>query len=295
MKTNDSVEIVNLLLRGAGFSERYLTQNIPLRPGEFCLSESEIGLQIAKVVGFPQIVKKRFLDQNKKLPKVIRKASDEDLQKIGSLEEVEKEAHNFCLERVLARNLSMKLIKVTFAFDRSKALFMFTADGRVDFRELVRDLAHKFKTRIEMKQIGVRDEARLLGGIGNCGFPLCCLTFLKAFNPVSIKMAKDQGLSLIPSKISGLCGRLMCCLQYEHETYACLLKILPRIGKRVATPKGEGRVKQFNILKSLVYVELNDGETHEFTAADVKQIRSSDDTPDEESDFEQDEYQEDLD
>jgi cell fate regulator YaaT (PSP1 superfamily) len=152
---------------------------------------------------------------------------------------------------------------------------MFTAENRVDFRELVRDLAHQFKTRIEMKQIGVRDEARLLGGIGNCGYPLCCLRFLRNFHPVSIKMAKDQGLSLIPSKISGICGRLMCCLQYEHESYVQQMKKMPKVGRRVKTPKGEGKVRQLHILRGLVGVEISDGDIQNFKVEDISPISSS--------------------
>jgi cell fate regulator YaaT (PSP1 superfamily) len=264
------IEVTNVLVRGDGFVAQYETQRIPLDPGDYCLVESSIGVQMAKVITKPRIVKKRFISEDGTLRKILRKASVEDIEKIHTIEALEKEAFEYCLERVQSRDIPMKLIKVIFAFDRSKSMFMFTADGRVDFRELVRDLAHCFKTRIEMKQIGVRDEARLLGGIGNCGLPLCCLTFLRSFHPVSIKMAKDQGLSLIPTKISGLCGRLMCCLQYEHEHYACQMKKLPKMGKRVVTPQGEGKVRQLNILKAKVLVELPGGELKEFDASEVR-------------------------
>jgi len=261
------IEVVDTMVRGNTFSERYDTQRIPIKCGDYCLLESPIGIQMGKIVSDPRVMKARCVD--KKLPKIIRRASDNDLDMLTRIEELERDAARFCQSRIAEIGLEMKLVKVLFAFDRSKGLFMFTADGRVDFRELVRDLAQNFKTRIEMRQIGIRDEARLLGGIGNCGNPLCCVTFLRDFHPVSIKMAKDQGLSLIPSKISGICGRLMCCLQYEHKYYAEQVKSMPKIGKRVMTPKGEGRIRQLNILKGLILVDLVEGEMEEFSAEDV--------------------------
>ncbi|HPQ40968.1 MAG TPA: stage 0 sporulation family protein [bacterium] len=261
------IETVEILVRGNTFTELHDTQRIPLKAGDFCMVESPIGIQMGKVISDTRVMKARCVE--KKLPKVIRKASDNDLEILKSIEDLEADATRFCQQRLQELGLAMKLVKVIFAFDRSKGLFMFTADGRVDFRELVRDLAQSYKTRIEMRQIGIRDEARLLGGIGNCGNPLCCVTFLRDFHPVSIKMAKDQGLSLIPSKISGICGRLMCCLQYEHHFYAEQVRAMPKIGKRVMTPKGEGRIRQLNILKGLVLVDLAEGEMEEFAASDV--------------------------
>lgn len=261
------IEIVDVLVRGNTFTECYETQRIPLKTGDYCLVESNIGIQMGEIVSRVRVMKARCV--HKKLPKIIRKASDNDLDILTKIEELEADASRVCQERIRDLKLEMKLVKVVFAFDRSKGLFMFTADGRVDFRELVRDLAQTFKTRIEMRQIGIRDEARMLGGIGNCGNPLCCVTFLRDFHPVSIKMAKDQGLSLIPSKISGICGRLMCCLQYEHKFYAEQVRNMPKIGKRVMTPKGEGRIRQLNILKGLVLVDLVEGDLEEFAAEDV--------------------------
>lgn len=272
------IEIVDLLVRGDTFSERYVTQKIPLVPGDMCLVESDIGLQIAKVLSKPRVMKKKFADSS--LPRVIRKASDSDIEHLDDLEQIEREAEEYCLDSVKSHKLEMKLTKVLFAFDRSKALFMFTADGRIDFRDLVRDLAHNLKTRIEMRQIGIRDEARILGGVGNCGCTLCCVRFLREFHPVSIKMAKDQGLSLIPSKISGLCGRLMCCLQYEHEHYSEAMKTLPKIGKRVITPDGEGRVRQLNVLTGKVLVELQEsGEVEDYLADQVERLIPPDNKP----------------
>ncbi|MBN1880203.1 stage 0 sporulation family protein [bacterium] len=261
------LEVVDILVRGETFSSRFNTQKIPVKAGDSCLVESTIGIQIGKVISNARVVKARCAGNN--LPKIIRKTSEADLDILKQLQVLERESHRLCVQKIQSYRLEMKLVKVLFSFDRSKGLFMFTSEGRVDFRELVRDLAQHFKTRIEMKQIGIRDEARILGGIGNCGCPLCCVTFLRDFHPVSIKMAKDQGLSLIPSKISGLCGRLMCCLQYEHEHYASQAKSLPKVGKRVMTPAGEGRVRQLGILKNTVLVELHDGKLEEFKAVDV--------------------------
>ncbi len=262
------IEIVGILVRGESFSLRFNSQRIPLKVGDACLVESGFGLQIGKVMNAPTMVKPRFIEG--KLPRVIRKASAEDVENLDKIISIESEAKQFCIERMRSYNLEMKLAKVIFAFDKSKATFMFTAEGRIDFRGLVRDLAQQFKTRIEMKQIGIRDEARLIGGIGNCGCTLCCTTFLRDFHSVSIKKAKDQGLSLIPNKISGLCGRLMCCLEYEHEHYSEQAKLMPKIGKRVITPKGVGKVRQLGILKQLVFVELEDGECAEFKLEDIE-------------------------
>jgi cell fate regulator YaaT (PSP1 superfamily) len=282
------IEIVKIILRGMRYADLYDSQKIPLAPGEHCLAESSIGLQIGCVTSVPRLMKKRFVE--KELPKVIRKTSEADIEQLKEIAVLEEEAFKFCEERALSRKLVMKLVRVTFAFDRSKALFMFTADGRVDFRELVRDLAHHLKTRIEMKQIGIRDEARLLGGIGICGCNLCCQRFLRSFHPVSIKMAKDQGLSLIPSKISGYCGRLMCCLQYEHSTYAELMRTLPRIGRLVKTPAGEGRVRQVNILQSKLMVEIGEGDIKEFESKDITLVYGDEPIDSQEADLSDIEY-----
>jgi cell fate regulator YaaT (PSP1 superfamily) len=261
------IEMIDILVRGESFSSRYNTQRIPLKVGDICVVESPVGLQIGRVVSKARVVKPRFVKGS--LPRIIRKAYAADLKTLENIQLLEKEAEEVCLKQIRVYKLDMKLVRVLFAFDKSKGLFMFTSDGRIDFRELVKDLAQHFKTRIEMKQIGIRDEARIIGGIGNCGCPLCCKTFLREFHSVSIKMAKDQGLSLIPTKISGLCGRLMCCLQYEHEHYSEQAKCMPKLGKRVMTPKGEGKVRQLGILKQRVLVELSTGEFEEFEAGDV--------------------------
>jgi cell fate regulator YaaT (PSP1 superfamily) len=172
---------------------------------------------------------------------------------------LEKEAFEFCLQKIREKNLNMKLVKTEILLDRSKALFYFTSEKRIDFRELVRDLASQFKMRIEMRQIGVRDEAKMICGLGSCGRELCCAKFMNRFELVSVKMAKEQNLALNPTKISGVCGRLMCCLSYEFPTYVELKKDLPKVGKYIVTPSGRGKVIRQNVLSQTVTVELEEG------------------------------------
>jgi cell fate regulator YaaT (PSP1 superfamily) len=192
------------------------------------------------------------------LKKVIRIATDSDALQVRKNKKDAEQAMDICLQKIYKHHLEMKLVDVEYTFDRNKIIFYFTADGRVDFRELVKDLAAVFKTRIELRQIGVRDEAKMLGGIGPCGRMLCCSTFLGDFEPVSIKMAKDQNLSLNPAKISGVCGRLMCCLKYENDQYEAAKKALPDLGETIHVHYGQGKVVGLNILEQLVQVELKD-------------------------------------
>ncbi|MBQ6714452.1 MAG: stage 0 sporulation family protein [Clostridia bacterium] len=194
------------------------------------------------------------------LKKVLRAASDKDLNRIKENKEKEKDAFAICEKKIAEHGLDMKLVEVEYAFDASKITFFFTADGRVDFRELVKDLASSFHTRIELRQIGVRDEARMLGGIGICGQPYCCKRFLDDFQPVSIKMAKEQGLSLNPTKISGSCGRLMCCLKYEQESYEHLLSITPTVGSTVKIAEGVGTVVDCNLITGNLLVKPENSE-----------------------------------
>ena len=200
-------------------------------------------------------------DINKPLKKVIRVATEEDIKTLHENEEKEKEAFKICEGKIEAHGLDMNLVDVEYTFDRSKLLFYFTADGRVDFRELVKDLASAFRTRIELRQIGVRDESRMVGGFGICGRPFCCNTFLSDFQPVSIKMAKEQGLSLNPTKISGSCGRLMCCLKYEQDAYEYLNSFTPHIGSTVKTEDGLATVVDVNLITGNLYVKLLDSDT----------------------------------
>lgn len=194
------------------------------------------------------------------LKPVIRQADDADIKRMNEKRAKESAAFDFCEKKILERKLEMKLVDVEISFDGTKYLFFFAADGRVDFRELVRDLASNFHTRIELRQIGVRDEARMMGGLGICGQQFCCSRFLSDFQPVSIKMAKEQGLSLNPTKISGACGRLMCCLKYEQDAYEYLNKITPRVGSLVDTPEGRGTVTEVSLLTGMLKVSLSGNE-----------------------------------
>lgn len=209
--------------------------------------------------GWVVAIKRHFSDKElaKNLKKVIRKADFKDVERLEKLKEKETRAEKLFNEKIKKHRLEMKLIDVEYTFDGGKILFYFTAEGRVDFRNLVKELAGVFKTRIELRQVGVRDEAKSLGGLGVCGKPFCCATFLDEFQPVSIKMAKEQGLSLNPVKISGTCGRLMCCLKFEQDAYTDLLKNAPKLGATVSTPKGTGTVVEQNLLTGMLKVRIN--------------------------------------
>ncbi len=223
--------------------------------GDFAIVETARGVECGEVA----LSNREVADESivKPLKAIIRKATEEDLKKVEENREKEKKAFDICLQKIKNHGLDMKLVEVEYTFDNSKILFYFTADGRVDFRELVKDLASVFRTRIELRQIGVRDESKMLGGFGVCGRPFCCRTFLGEFQPVSIKMAKEQGLSLNPVKISGTCGRLMCCLKYEQDSYEHLLRVTPKIGAIVETQEGTGTVVENNLLTGIVKVQLD--------------------------------------
>ena len=229
-----------------------------LKENDYVIVEIDRGVDYGRVVSTPDTLINMTVDAP--LKKLIRLATDNDLKQIEELRAKTKDAYNTCLKKIQEHKLDMKLVEAEYSFDRSKIVFYFTAEGRVDFRGLVKDLAKVFKARIELRQIGVRDEAKLFGGYGPCGRCLCCASFLKDFEPVTIKMAKEEGLPLNPAKISGLCGRLMCCLSYEYETYKCLAKGLPHEGERVHTPEGKGKVISVNILKRAVTIEMEDGK-----------------------------------
>ena len=211
------------------------------------------------------------------LKKLIRKATKEDRRRLEENKRKEKEALKICEQKVAEHGLEMKLVDVEYTFDNSKILFYFTADGRVDFRALVKDLASVFRTRIELRQIGVRDESKMLGGLGVCGRPFCCSSFLGEFHPVSIKMAKEQGLSLSPTKISGTCGRLMCCLKYEQDAYTDLLKHTPKVGAIVKTPLGRGLVVETNLLARTLKVKMDntpdDAAPQSFKVKEVRIVK----------------------
>ncbi|MBQ2889508.1 MAG: stage 0 sporulation family protein, partial [Clostridia bacterium] len=212
------------------------------------------------------------------LKEIVRIATEQDKAQVEKNKKKEQEAFAICEEKILKHKLDMKLVDVEYTFDANKILFYFTAEGRVDFRELVKDLAGVFRTRIELRQIGIRDEAKMLGGIGICGRKLCCSSFLDGFHPVSIKMAKEQGLSLNPTKISGNCGRLMCCLKYEQNCYDEFLKLAPAVGAIVQTPNGKGTVQSVTILKGIAKVMLEgEGENQlmEVNFSDLKILKNN--------------------
>ena len=242
--------------------------------GELVIVETARGVECGTVA----IANKEVADESivKPLKKVVRSANKEDLRRMEENRQKEKRAYRICQEKINANKLEMKLVGVEYAFDNSKILFYFTADGRVDFRELVKDLASVFRTRIELRQIGVRDEAKMLGGLGICGRPFCCSSFLGEFQPVSIKMAKEQGLSLNPTKISGTCGRLMCCLKYEQPVNEELLRTTPKVGAVVNTPDGRGVVKEVSLLTGQLKVNLqssDEGVLSVYDKGDVRPIR----------------------
>lgn len=253
-----SYEIVGVRFKTAGKIYYFDPAGLTIEKDDYVIVETARGVEIGKVV----IEMREVHEDDVVLPlkRVIRVATEEDLAIVKQNEREAQEALSLCEEKVVEHDLPMKLIDVEYTFDRNKIIFYFTADGRVDFRELVKDLAAIFRTRIELRQIGVRDEAKMLGGIGPCGRMLCCSTFLGDFEPVSIKMAKDQNLSLNPTKISGLCGRLMCCLKYENELYEEAKRELPDIGHMIQTPNGEGKVVGLNMLERLIQVELVERE-----------------------------------
>ena len=226
-----------------------------LKNGDKVIVETARGLECGEVA----MPNKKISDEEitHPLKPLIRKATENDLNRVAENRLKEVEAHRICEQKIAAHGLKMKLVNVEYTFDNSKIIFYFTADGRVDFRALVKDLASVFRTRIELRQIGVRDEAKMIGGLGICGRPFCCNRFMGEFQPVSIRMAKEQGLSLSPTKISGVCGRLMCCLKYEQEAYTDLLRRTPKVGAIVNTPEGRGLVVDNNLISGILMVKLD--------------------------------------
>ncbi|MFX4306725.1 stage 0 sporulation family protein [Exiguobacterium sp. A1_3_1] len=250
------LEVVGVRFKEAGKIYYFAPGQESLSRGQAVIVETVRGIEYGEVV----IADKQMDEEDVVLPlkSILRIADDKDAMIVRENKVAALDAHAVCVEKIREHKLDMKLVDVEYTFDRNKVIFYFTAEGRVDFRELVKDLAAVFRTRIELRQIGVRDEAKLLGGIGPCGRVLCCSSFLGEFEPVSIKMAKDQNLSLNPTKISGVCGRLMCCLKYENDTYEEMRRDLPDYGKRLTVPEGEGRVVGLNILDQVVQIELKD-------------------------------------
>ena len=264
--------VIGVRFRNVGKIYYFSPKNLEIKSGDHVIVETARGEEYGNVVLPPRDVEDEKVVQP--LKEVIRIANAQDDKKEESNRKREKEAYQICLKKIKEHGLEMKLIDVEYTFDNNKVLFYFTADGRIDFRELVKDLAAIFKTRIELRQIGVRDETKILGGIGICGRALCCHTYLSEFAPVSIKMAKEQNLSLNPTKISGVCGRLMCCLKNEEETYEELNRKLPVVGDRVNTPDGlRGEVQSVNVLRQLVKVIVDvddEKEIREYAVEDLK-------------------------
>lgn len=251
-------EVIQVRLREAGNVSYFFTNNLKFDIGNYVIVESDRGLEYGQIASDPEMILGKDIEEP--LRKIIRKTNPWDHKQIEKNKKKAKELIDVCSKKIEAHKLPMKLIEAEYSFDRSKIIFYFTSESRVDFRVLVKDLANSFRARIELKQIGVRDEARILGGFGPCGRELCCAKFLKDFESVSIRMAKDQNLSLNPTKISGLCGRLMCCLGYEYKTYKEFVKGLPRVGQELKTDKGKGKVINTNPLKRTVTVEIEEGK-----------------------------------
>ena len=247
-------EVIGVRFKKVGKVYDFDPVNLKVDEGSYVIVETARGVEFGQVAQANHEVAEEEIV--KPLRRVLRAATQEDRQTAEEHAELEKQAFGVCEQKIRAHGLEMKLVSVEYTFDRGKILFYFTADGRIDFRELVKDLASVFRTRIELRQIGVRDEAKMLGGLGICGCPLCCATFLDDFAPVSINMAKDQGLSLNPAKISGSCGRLMCCLKYENEAYQDLLRNTPSVDSLVETPQGRGVVTEVGLLRGLCKVRL---------------------------------------
>lgn len=270
------IKVVGIRFKKAGKIYYFDPNGLSIKKGDFAVVETARGIEFGEcVIGIKEISESDIVAP---LKSVLRVAEEEDINKHKNNKLKEKDALEICLKKIEEHALNMKLIDVEYTFDNNKVIFYFTADGRVDFRELVKDLATIFKTRIELRQIGVRDEAKMLGGLGPCGRPLCCSTFLGDFASVSIKMAKEQNLSLNPTKISGICGRLMCCLNYEQSTYEDIRKRLPKVESIVKIGDAKGEVVGNNIVKESVKVKYRRGDEEvieEFKIDDIELIEGS--------------------
>ena len=266
--------VIGVKFKGAGKVYYFDPDEAILNAGDYVVVETSRGIECGTVTFGNREINDDGL--NRPLKKIIRPSTAEDIAHLEENRKKEEKAYGICLKKIIEHNLKMKLVTVEYTFDNNKILFYFTADGRVDFRELVKDLAGIFRTRIELRQIGVRDESKMLGGLGICGREFCCKGFLSDFQPVSIKMAKEQGMSLNPVKISGTCGRLMCCLKYEQEAYSDLLKKTPKIGAYVSTPDGKGTVVDQNLIKGILNVQLQknpDSPPKSYKVNEVKLIK----------------------
>lgn len=273
-------EIIGVRFKKVGKTYYFDPGEEVFQKGDHVIVETARGVEFGEVaIPNQEVPEKKVVSP---LKRVIRRASEADQRHLEENQRKQKDAFRICEEKIARHKLQMKLIDVEYTFDNNKILFYFTADGRVDFRELVKDLAGVFRTRIELRQIGVRDESKMLGGLGVCGRPFCCCTFLGEFVPVSIKMAKEQNLSLNPTKISGTCGRLMCCLKYEQEAYEDLLKVTPKVGTPVKTPEGRGVVTEVNLIRGELKVRMDsapDAAPRSFHRDDVQRVREEKPAP----------------
>ena len=258
--------VVNLSFREGGTTTRYTCEGIDLKPGDRVMAQNQGTLDLGTVIGVPMELDDNLVSNDTE--PVLRLATSKEIER-GELKKVkEKEAYDLCLELIGKHNLDMNLLDAVFTFDGKKVTFFFTSDNRVDFRELVKDLVSSFRARIELRQIGSRDQAKLVGGIGMCGRELCCCTFLNKFAPVTLRTARDQGMSLNPGKLNGACGRLMCCLQFEKEAYADARKRLPKQGKKIRTPDGMGVVADVNYIAEKVTVKFVEDDTFKLETYD---------------------------
>jgi cell fate regulator YaaT (PSP1 superfamily) len=271
------IEVVKIRLREGGKIQDYDTNQQELKIGARVIVPTPDGLTLGTVVSNAQRLDEEYVKVS--FRKIVRRATAEDESLVLRLQEREREAYRYCIGAIARLQLPMKLVEVEYLFEGGKAVFYFTAEGRVDFRQLVKELAHECRMRIEMRQIGVRDEARMIGGYGICGRELCCASFLTDFEPISIRMAKDQDLPLSPGKVSGVCGRLMCCLGYESRVYEEFKRGLPRIGERVRVREGVGRVRKHNIFEDSFTVELEGGEFVKVSKKDWSLGRRPDQAP----------------
>lgn len=264
------IKVIGVRFKKAGKIYYFSPIDFEIKRGQYVIVETARGIEFGEcVIGIKEIREEEIVSP---LKCVIRIADENDILKHKENKAKEVKALDICLSKIEEHKLNMKLIDVEYTFDNNKVIFYFTADGRIDFRELVKDLATIFKTRIELRQIGVRDEAKMVGGLGPCGRPLCCSTFLGDFASVSIKMAKEQNLSLNPTKISGICGRLMCCLNYEQSTYEEIRKRLPKVGSVVKTEYGNGLVIGNSIVKEIVKVKLKKGDEEVVEELNIKNV-----------------------
>lgn len=269
--------IIGVRLFGAEKTEYFNPGNLSLRVGNYVMLETKRGDKIGVIASNKIVNLREDLPEN--LPRVLRIATPNEMEALRKREEIENKAVIFCLEKIAQLKLPMNLSRAVYVPEAKRTLFYFTAEGRVDFRELVKELAQGLMTKIEMRQVGVRDEAKAITGYGVCGESFCCSTFLHEFFPVTVRMAKDQGLALNPSKISGVCGRLMCCLQYEHEVYRDLIKTLPKVNSRVETPSGPGKTIKNDILQQKVTVRLDDESFMTYQVSELTILKSQEKPP----------------